>query len=286
MHKKIILFFIIYFITFFLFFTYILFPAESIKKKIEYVFSQYLPGQLLINDFSLKMPAHISMKKLQILFNNDNANKKPTVMYIDEIRASPNFLKIFTGKIWINLYISLSNGIINAQVGKKLIGSPVTYLFCNMKDVSIQDLPVVEQQLKIHITGIMEGEAGIKFLENDFTKGEGIWFINIENGRITPSHFPSFNYNKAYGKGLIKENKIQIEEIKILGEDISLQAAGNIQMGHKLTDFYVDTQVKLKLFPRFQKKLGFISNFLPSPDKEGYINIPIYGHPNALRFSS
>ena len=72
----------------------------------------------------------------------------------------------------------------------------------------------------------------------------------------------------------------------IQGQDLSLAATGQIRTGPEIENFFVDTQVKLKLFPKLRKRLGFFSNLLPKPNNEGYINLFIYGPPGGLRFSS
>lgn len=286
MYKRIIPILIFYFLIIFLVFTYFLFPLESLKNKIEYTFSKNFTGHLFIKDISLGFPLHLLMKKLQIVIKFQDESKKPEIIYIDEIRIIPNPLKLFTGKAWIHTRVSAANGILNAQLGRKFIGSPRNYIITDMNNLSLNELAFLEEKTGMHITGILNGQTEINFPGNDIIKSEGIWSFNIEKGRIIPPHFPPFTYDSFLGKGFIKEEKIHIENLKLEGQELSLEAKGEVKIARNINNFYVDTKVRLKLLPKFEKKLGFISNFLPKSDNEGYINVPIYGTPNALKFSS
>ncbi|MBN2372175.1 type II secretion system protein GspN [bacterium] len=286
MNKKWIVFLLIYSVSIFLVFVYMSFPIESLKRKIENAFSDYIHGQLSINEISLHFPAHLKMKKLQINIPKHSKEGSPFAINLDELKVGLGIKKMLKGRIGLDLDLLTGNGKINAKIDKKWIGHSIRYLTVDIKDLSIQDFPVLDQQFGIHITGLMTGKADIEWPGNDITTSKGEWAFNIEKGRIIPKHFPAFAYDSAYGNGVIKEQAIQIEKIQIQGQDLSLTANGQIRMETEISNFFIDTKVKLKLFPKLYKRLGFFTNLLPKPDNEGYINLFIYGPPGALRFSS
>jgi len=206
-------------------------------------------------------------------------------MYIDEIKITPNPLWIFTGKLWIHTNVSVANGNVNVQIGRKIIGSPRSFITCDLDNLSLQEFAFLKRQIGLHVTGALWAEADFNFLGPDIIKSEGTWSFKIEKGRIIPPHFPSFSFDSILGRGFIQAEKIHLEDIKLEGEELFLQAKGEVRIARDIKDFYVDTKVRLKLFPKFEKRFGFISNLLPKPDTEGYINVPIYGPPHALKFS-
>lgn len=285
MYKKWILFLLIYSLSTFLLFIYILFPTDTLKKKIETLFSEHFPGQLSISEISLGFPDLLVMKKSKITFPNGFRDEGPISMHLDEIKAGVNFFKIPRGKIGIDLDLSIGDGTINTEISKKWIGQPKKYFFCKAEEVSIQELPILAQKFGIHVTGLIRGEVNMEWSGNDITDSTGTWSFTTNKGRVIPVHFPSFNYSSAQGEGFIKRQMIQIEEIKIQGDDLSLSATGQIKTGPNFSNLLVETEVKLKILTGLHKKLGPFTTLLPSADSDGYINLFIHGPPGALHFS-
>ncbi|MGA1863535.1 MAG: type II secretion system protein GspN [bacterium] len=286
MQKKWILFFIIYTLSAFMIFTYILFPTQMLEKKIKRTLSQNFPGEVLIKDISFKLPANLKMKRLELTFSNESKGNKPLSINIDEIKAAPDFYKILKGKLGIRGELLIGDGIVKADIDQNLFGSPVRYLTGSIKNISIQDFPFLSQQLGMHVTGLLEGEIEAEWPNKDILKSDGTWSFDIEGGRVIPKQFPAFSFETIHGKGLIKEENIHINRIEIQGEDLSLTATGKVKLAQQIKDFFVDTQVGLKVLPRLRQRLGGFANLLPKPDNSGFINIFLSGPPGELRFSS
>ena len=58
-------------------FTYILFPSQMLKRKLERTISQLFPGEVLIKDISIKLPVHVKMKELELTFSDGSKEKQP-----------------------------------------------------------------------------------------------------------------------------------------------------------------------------------------------------------------
>ncbi|MGA1839885.1 MAG: type II secretion system protein GspN [bacterium] len=286
MHKKWALFFIIYSLSAFMIFTYILFPNQMLEKKIKRTISQNFPGEVLIKDISFKLPANLKMKRLELTFSNASKGNKPLSINIDEIKAAPDFLKILKGMIRIRGELLIGDATVKANIDQNLFGSPVRYLTGSIKNISIQDFPFLSQQLGMHVTGLIEAEIEAEWPGKDILKSDGTWSFDIERGRVIPKQFPAFSFDTIHGRGLIKEENIYINRIEIQGEDLSLTATGKVRLAPQIKDFFVDTQVGLKVLPRLRQRLGGFANLLPKPDNSGFINIFLSGPPGELRFSS
>ena len=286
MHKKWIIFFIIYTLSAFIIFTYILFPTRMLEKKLERTISQNFPGEVLINNISFKLPANLKMKGLELTFSNISERKKPLSVNIDEIRVAPDFFKILKGKLGIKGELLIGDGVVKANLDQSFLGSPVRYMTGSIKNISIQDFPFLSQQLGMHVTGLLRGEIDAECTGKDILKSHGTWSFDIEKGRVIPKQFPAFSFDTIHGRGLMKEENIHINRIEVQGEDLSLTATGKVKLAPQIKDFFVDTQVGLKVLPRLRQRLGGFASLLPKPDNSGFINIFLSGPPGELRFSS
>jgi type II secretion system protein N len=257
-----------------------------LEKKLERMISQNFPGEILINDISFKLPADLEMKGLELTFLNGSEGKKPLSMDIDEIKVVPDFFKILKGKMGIKGKLLVGDGVVKANIDQRLLGSPVRYLTGSIKNISIQELPFLGQQLGMHVTGLLRGEIDAEWSGKDIIKSDGTWSFNIEEGRIIPKQFPAFSFNTIHGRGFIKEQNIHIKRIEIQGDDLSLTATGKVKLAPQINDFFVDTQVGLKVLPKLRQRLGGFASLLPKPDNTGFINLFISGPPGQLRFSS
>jgi type II secretion system protein N len=257
-----------------------------LERKLERIISQNFPGEVLINDISFKMPANVKMKGLELTFLNGSKEKKPLSMIIDEIKAAPDFFKILKGKLGIKGELLIGDGVVKAHIDQRLLGAPIRYLSSSIENISIQDFPFLGQQLGMHVTGLLKGELDAEWSGKDIIQSDGTWSFNIEEGRVIPKQFPAFSFDSIHGKGLIKKQNIQIKRIEIQGEDLSLTATGKIRLAPQIKDFFVDTQVGLKVLPKLRQRLGGFASLLPKPDNSGFINLFLSGPPGELRFSS
>lgn len=283
MQKRLIPLFILFFIGLFCIFSYILFPVVALRKKIESEFSQMFPGQLMVRDLSLEFPPCLSFKKIHMTIDK-SARAKKIDLDIDEIRATINPLKILLGKIELDTDILFANGIINLKINRKWIGTPVNSLVAKAENVLLEKLTILKEQYGMGLSGTLGANLKIEFSGNELTQSQGNWSFNVENGHVMPPRFPPFHYNSCSGKGFISEQKIFVEDVEIQGEEMLLLGKGEIKMGKTIAALDVDLKVQLKIYPKLQRKLGGFSGFLPKPDKQGYINLNLYGPPQNIRF--
>jgi type II secretion system protein N len=257
-----------------------------LEKKLKSVITQNFPGEVLINDISFKLPANLEMKGLELTFSNISKGNKPLSMNIDEIKAAPDFFKILKGKLGMKGKALIGDGIVKADIDQRFLGSPVRHLTGATKNISIQDFPFLSQQLGMHVTGLLKGEINAEWSGKDIIKSDGTWSFDIEKGRVIPKQFPAFSFDTIHGRGSIKEENIHINRIEIQGEDLSLTATGKVKLSPQIKNFFIDTQVGLKVLPRLRQRLGGFANLLPKPDNSGFITIFLSGPPGELRFSS
>ena len=127
MQKKWILFLLIYSISVFLLFTYILFPKGMFKKNIETVFSKHFSVQLSIDTISFRLPARFILSGLQVTSPEGTDQEKIFSMNLNEINLKPIFLKIPLGRIGIILDIVLDDGSIETVIDQKLFGQTLRF---------------------------------------------------------------------------------------------------------------------------------------------------------------
>jgi len=286
MHKKWVIFFLIYSVSVFFIFIYILFPSQMIKRKMEQTISRHFTGQVNIREVSFALPVQFRLKGVDLTLSDIPEGEMPASIKIDEMKAGLNFLKILRGRIGIRGEIQVGDGSIKANFDQRLIGKSLRHLSGVIKNIAIQDFPFLGQQLGIHVTGLLNGELDANWSGQDIIQSDGTWSFHIDKGRITPRQFPAFSYDSVQGRGIIKEQNIQITRIEVEGQDLSLVATGQVRLASQIKKFHIDTQVGLKLLPNLRQRLGAFASLLPKPDNSGFINLFVSGPPGGLRFSS
>jgi len=286
MHKKWVLFFVIYTLSAFFIFIYILFPSQMIKRKVEQTISRRFPGQIKISEISFSLPVQFRLKGVDLILSDIPAGEMPSSMKIDEMKAGLDFLKILRGRIGIKGELHIGEGSVKANLDQRLIGKSLRHLSGVIQNIAIQDFPFLGQQLGIHVTGLLNGELDANWSGKDIIQSDGTWSFDIGQGRITPRQFPAFTYDSVQGRGLIKEQNIQITRIEVSGQDLSLVSTGQVRLAPQIKNFHIDTQVGLKLLPKLRQRIGAFASLLPKPDNNGFINLFVSGPPGGLRFSS
>ena len=286
MRKKWILFFIIYTVCMFLIFSYVLFPSHLLKRKIEGLMSRHLSCDVQVDQISFILPSGLRFKKITCTFVNMPEGEKPISMDIDQIDVAVDFLKVFTGRMGIKGKLQIKEGLIQVHIDQKWFGAAERHLSGLIKDISIQDFSFLGDQFDMQVTGLLNGELSADWTGNDIIKSNGAWSFKIDKGRIMPKQFPAFNYDHVLAEGTVAKQSLHINRIEIEGDDLSLVANGRVRLANRMKEFFIDTQVKLKILPRLKQRLGGFASFLPRPDKSGFINLYVSGPPGDLRFSS
>ena len=201
MHKKWVLSLVIYTLSIFFIFVYILFPSEMIKRKVEQMLSRRFPGQVNIREISFSLPVQFRLKGVDLILSDIPEGEMPVSIKIDELKAGLDFFKILRGRIGIRGALRIGEGSIKANLDQTLIGKPLRHLSGVIENIAVQDFPFLGQQLGIHVTGLLNGELDANWSGKDIIRSDGTWSFDIGQGRITPRQFPAFGYDSVQGRG-------------------------------------------------------------------------------------
>jgi len=253
-----------YLIAIFIFFLYILFPSDAVKKYVEQKIGDIHPGLTVsIDHLNPAFPPGIRLNTVSFYYI------RSLLLDAETIKIAPGILSIFSSKkafsFKSNAYEGIINGkaVIDRKAGRIKIDS-------NLSGIQIKDIPVIQIPAgmeKYDISGILGGK--VTYSNN---KGSDMVMgvkLGISDCRIKLKE-PVFNHesftfsNVKTDLGVINK-KLQIKSCTVEGDKINARLSGSIVIMKNLGSSVLKLQGKIKLKPLFfgNMKKNLLASIFP-----------------------
>ena len=277
--KKMVFAIAIYTILIFIVFFSFLFPLELFENHVKSLILKKIPRDASIVNLSIKFPSKIVIEGI-------NYKSKNKVLKINQIEGNFLWYKIFIGKLCGKFLIDAYDGLLSGEFSQSLFQKQKRSLLVDIKNLDASKIDLLSKSFGMSIGTKITLDLKSKWHGMDLKSLEGEWEFKTDKGSIKPKNFPKFNFDEIDAKGLIRSGVVHIQDGLVKSKEISAIAKGEVVLKNKISNSMVDLRVKLKIEPKFKKKLGVIASFLPKEAKDGYLNINIKGPANNLHYSS
>jgi type II secretion system protein N len=262
--KKIL--FILYIIAAFIFFLYILFPSNAVKKYIEHKLGGIHPDlSISIGNINPTFPPGIRLKAVSFYYI------RSSLLDAETIKIVPGILSLFSSKTTFSFKGAAYAGIINgsADIGNN---SGHIKIDTNLAGIQIKDIPAIKnlagiEKEKYKVSGILNGK--VRYSNN---KGSGRVegaMLGISDCRIKLKepvfNHENFTFSKIEADLAMVKKRFQIKSCTIEGDKVNASLSGSVVTKKNLGSSVLNLNGKIKLKPLFfgNMKKNLLASIFP-----------------------
>ena len=261
--KKIFLY-ISYIIAAFIFFLYILFPSDAVKKYIEHKLVGINPDlSISIDNINPAFPPGVRLNAVNFYYI------RSLFLDAESVKIVPGIFSLFTSTTTLSFKGVAHDGIIN---GKANIGGNAGHINinANLLGIQIKDIPALKnlagiEKEKYKVAGILNG-----IITYNNNKGSGRIMeakLGISDCRVKLKD-PVFNhenfiFSKIEADLVTVRKRLQIKSCTIEGDKINASFSGSIVTKKNLGSSALNLKGNIKLKPLFFKNKNILTSIFP-----------------------
>jgi len=265
--KKIFIY-ISYIIAAFIFFLYILFPSDAVKKYIEHKLVGINPDlSISIDNINPAFPPGVRLNAVNFYYI------RSLFLDAETVKIVPGIFSLFTSTTTLSFKGVAHDGIIN---GKANIGGNAGHINinANLSGIQIKDIPALKnlagiEKEKYNVAGILNG---IITYNNNRGSGRVIGAkLGISDCRVKLKdpvfNHENFNFSKIEADLATVRKRLQIKNCTIEGDKVNASFSGSIVTKKNLGSSALNLKGNIKIKPLFFKNIN--KNILASifPEK-------------------
>ena len=264
--KKNILY-ISFIIAAFVFFLYILFPSDAVKKYVEHKLGGINPDlSISIDNINPVFPPGVRLNTVSFYYI------RSLLLDAETIKIVPKIFSVFSSKTAFSFKGVAYDGIIN---GRANIGDNAGHIKidADLSGIQIKDIPAIKipagiEKEKYKVSGILNGKVSYS---NNKDSGRIMGAkLDISDCRIKLKE-PVFNHENFTFSNIEADlaaikNKLQIKSCTIEGDKVNASLSGSIVTRKNLGSSVLNLEGKIKLKPLFfgNMKKNLLASIFPA----------------------
>jgi len=261
--KKNILY-ISFIIAAFVFFLYILFPSDAVKKYVEHKLGGINPDlSISIDNINPTFPPGVRLNTVSFYYI------RSLLLDAETIKIVPKIFSVFSSKKSFSFKSVAYDGIIN---GKAIIGGNAGTVDANLSGIQIKDIPAIQipagvEKDKYKITGILDGK--VTYSNNKGSDRVMGAKLGISNCRVKLKepvfNHESFTFSKIEADLAAIKKRLQIKSCTIEGDKVNASLSGSIVTKKNLGSSVLNLKGNIKLKPSFfgNMKKNLLASIFP-----------------------
>ena len=246
------IFYSLYTIVAIIFFLYLLFPSDKIKKFIEYKASSIKPGYTMeIENVTLALPPGINLHMPRIFHNNE------LLVDMEQAKITPSFLSLAGSNPEFNIKIRAYNGIINTKLNLNKTDIPIQ-ADSILEGIQIKQIKALQDLSDYNLAGVLGGKIIYKG-----TRSSGVADADISiSNCIVELKTPFFNlknlmFTQIDAKMTLHDfQNLQIKKTIIKGNQAGGNISGTITLKNPSEKSILNLSGTIKPQPALIAKLG------------------------------
>jgi type II secretion system protein N len=246
-----------YIIAAFIFFLYVLFPSDAVKKYIQHKLEGINPDiSVSIDHINPAFPPGVRLNAVSLY------HTKSLLLNAETVKIVPRIFSLFSSTKTLSFKGAAYDGIIN---GKADIGGDTGQmkLDADLSGIQIKDIPFVKnltgiEKEKYKVVGILNGT--ITFSENkgsSRTMGAKLEFSDCKVNLKDPIfNHENFIFSKIKTDLATVRNRLQIKSCDIEGDKINANFSGSILTKNNLGSSNLNLKGEVQLQPLFFKNIN------------------------------
>ncbi len=253
------LFFIIYIAAASVFFLYVLFPSDTVKKRIAYNLSSIDPNlSISIDSVNPVFPPAILLKEARFHYINN------LLLDVEKLKIAIGFLSVFSADKTYTFKGSSYDGIIK---GKGAIGAGDSNgkvkIDANFSKIQIKDIPAIKnlssnEKFNYKISGILDGK--VTYSNNKGSDSTLNAKLGISKCKIALKepvfNYRDFNFSSIEAEITTKNKKMRFKHCTLNGDKADVSLSGFITLKKNPGKSVLNLKGKIKLKPIFFENMG------------------------------
>jgi type II secretion system protein N len=282
------------FIVVFLISVYRLFPYDKAKDYLEVRLSQATGADVTISKLDFSLFSGVKFSGVSV--TKDIAGTQTDIINVDQVTVGSYYTLLMPGEKSLSIDTKLYGGSVSGWLhfgGKDKTGDKVDI---RLKDIDISKNTVLKSLYNVNTGGKLTGSI----LLRDMKKGlmdfygeihlslndgavKGIMLDKIGSGmlRFDNMTLPDISFNTLNLDVVKKQKNVMLEKAKVSGDELNLNAAGNITLNRNIKASATSLNVGFNLTDNYLKKDKTLSLFNESfksmKGANGFYNIKIEG---------
>ncbi len=237
---------------FFILFLYLVFPYETLKRRI-------------IGELEAKTPFHYEIEEIRphplsgLTFENIVVyalvdSKKVKVLGVERFRVTLTLLPLVWGKVSLRLWGKMLDGTVNGDFSKRGRGGDLTLVGRN---VNLQRIHFLREVKGVEMAGTLKGQTMIALRKGDLSGQSGSAEFQISEVMLNRLPLPGIaplRVGQIQGSIELDRGKVIIKRLVFSGGDFNGQVLGNIFLNSRLPQSRLNLRITIKPSGKFDPK--------------------------------
>ncbi|MFQ5842726.1 MAG: type II secretion system protein GspN [Thermodesulfobacteriota bacterium] len=244
----------------FILFLYIVFPYETLKRRI-------------IGELEAKTPFRYEIEEIRphplsgLTFKNIGVyapvySKKVEVLGVERLRITLSLLPLVWGKVSLRFWGRMLDGTVDGDFFKKGRGGELTLVG---RDVNLQRIHFLREVKGVEMAGILKGKTMIALRKGDLSGQSGSAEFQISEAVLTRLPLPGiapFPVGQIQGNIELDHGKVIIKRLISSGANFNGQVLGNIFLNSHLPQSRLNLKITIKPSGKFDPRYRMLLSLL------------------------
>lgn len=264
------------FIIFFILFTFIFFPFETLVENYLASIEKMTNGKYRVTVGSIDPSIFFKTEFKNFQLISLEGGKNESILYFPSVKAGVKYIPLLGGDVYSSFEIKGKRGTLE---GDMTVTSSKVSIDTQFNKFSIQSFPIVTSASPVELDGKISGKIDLNFSPEGLAKAEGKIDLKLIDWTMFPTQIeeigleiPGMQLSKQKLEGKlavdIKKGKFTISSLDFPGEDLKLKMNGWVKIGRKIDFSRLKVEGKINLSEEKEQDLSSVLSLVESQKEE------------------
>ena len=252
--------FILLVILLFIFFLYIGFPYDTLKRRVIGELETKTPFLYEIEELRPYPLSGLTFKNVAIYASVDT--KRARVLGVDRFRVTLSLMPLLWRKVHLRLWGQILEGTVEGGITRRGDKGELTFWG---RDVNLQHIDILRDVGGVEMAGILKGKTALTLGEGGISAQTGTAEFTISEAMLTRLPLPGvapLRVGNIQGQLELKRGNILIKRLAFSGGDLSGQVLGNILLNPNFSKSRLNLRITMKPSAKFDPKYRVLLSLL------------------------
>jgi type II secretion system protein N len=252
--------FILLVILLFIFFLYIGFPYDTLKRRVIGELEAKTPFLYEIEELRPYPLSGLTLKNVAIYALVDS--KRARVLGVDRFRVTLSLIPLLWRKVHLRLWGEILEGTVEGGITRQ---GDKGELQLWGRDVNLQQIDILRDVGGVEMAGILRGKTALILGEGGISEQTGTAEFTISEAMLTRLPLPGvapLRVGNIQGQLELKRGNILIKRLAFSGGDLSGQVLGNILLNPNFSKSRLNLRITIKPSAKFDPKYRVLLSLL------------------------
>jgi type II secretion system protein N len=244
----------------FIFFLYIGFPYDTLKRRVIGELEAKTPFLYEIEELRPYPLSGLTLKNVAIYALVDS--KRARVLGVDRFRVTLSLIPLLWRKVHLRLWGEILEGTVEGGITRRGDKGELTLWG---RDVNLQQIDILRDVGGVEMAGILRGKTALTLGEGGISEQTGTAEFTISEAMLTRLPLPGvapLRVGNIQGQLELKRGNILIKRLAFSGGDLSGQVLGNILLNPNFSKSRLNLRITIKPSAKFDPKYRVLLSLL------------------------